>query len=72
MGSSIYKVTESGQSCGKSNSGSVKGDNEDLWVCVEGMCQVDVIGNKALDITPASIYVIVRLWRTSQKVCTAI
>lgn len=49
----IYEVRQRNESGGKPNDGAVEGCNKDLWVGVEGVCYLCVVGNEGFEyLTP--------------------
>lgn len=57
MRGSINKVCESSECGGKTHGRAVQSHDQDLWVRVEGMCDVQILSHEALKIVTLDIYV---------------
>lgn len=58
MRSSVNEICEASQSGGEANSGTVQGRNQDLWVGVEGMGDVQVLCDEALEVVALDVGVL--------------
>lgn len=55
MGSSVNKISKSCESGREAHGRAVQSGNQNLWVSVEGMCDVQILSHEALEIMALDI-----------------
>ena len=57
MRSGVDEIRECDEGGGKADGGAVQSRDEDLGVCVEGLCDVEIVGDEALEPEAALVFV---------------